>query len=61
MTVTRIVAALQMYEVAVADIGADNYIVIEPNRTAKGLAHTLASWQLIEQLHMRTDEENGDP
>jgi len=34
-----------MYEVAVANMGNGEYMLIEPNRTHTGLARVLARWQ----------------
>ena len=56
MTLPQIIDALRGYQVAVVDIGEDGYLVVEPNVTRKGLAHVLASLQIVEQLHKASDE-----
>jgi hypothetical protein len=45
-----------MYEVAVADMGNGEYMLVEPNRTQAGLARVLA---VAVQMHIASDEEKG--
>ena len=59
MTTRQIIKALRGHLVSVAEDGDDTFIIFQAGRSRKGLAHILAQWQLVEQLHIATDKENG--